>query len=93
MATILNGALTLVFPDLFAEDNLGGIIVGIPPLVTSHDDSNAIDDATAWQIEGFYRIKVNDNIEITPGVFVVTNPDFDGGDPIWVGTIRTRFSF
>lgn len=92
-ATILNGALTFAFPDLFAEDNLGGFIIGIPPLVTDHDDSSAIDDSTAWHIEGFYRIKVNDNIEITPGIFVVTNPDFDEGDPIWVGTIRTRFSF
>ncbi|MGL5872642.1 MAG: iron uptake porin [Xenococcaceae cyanobacterium] len=92
-ATILNGALTFAFPDLFAEDNLGGIIVGIPPLITEHNDSNAIDNSTALHIEGFYRIKVNENIEVTPGVFVVTNPDFDEGDPIWVGTIRTRFSF
>jgi Carbohydrate-selective porin, OprB family/S-layer homology domain len=92
-ATILNGALTFAFPDLFAEDNLGGIIVGIPPLVTDRTDENAIDDSTALHIEGFYRIKVNDRIEVTPGVFVVTNPDFDEGDPIWVGTIRTRFSF
>jgi hypothetical protein len=38
VATILNGAITLTFPDLFAENNLGGLIIGIPPVVSDSSD-------------------------------------------------------
>jgi hypothetical protein len=92
-ATILNGALTFAFPDLFIEGNLGGLIVGIPPIVTDHDDSNFIDNSTSLHLEAIYKISVNDNISITPGVFVITNPNHENGEPIWVGNIRTRFTF
>jgi hypothetical protein len=92
-ATILNGALTFVFPDLFAQGNLGGIIIGIPPLVTDHDNSNFIDRSTSWHLEAIYRISVSDNIAITPGVFLIINPINEEQDLIWVGNIRTRFSF
>ena len=92
-ATILNGALTFALPDLFAEGNLGGLIVGIPPIVTDHDDSNLIDNSTSWHLEAIYKISVNENIAITPGVFVVTSPNHANGEPIWVGNIRTRFTF
>jgi hypothetical protein len=52
------------------------------------------DDATSLHFEVFYRFKVSDNISITPGVFVVTNPGhIDENDTIYVGTIRTTFRF
>jgi hypothetical protein len=92
-ATILNGAITLTFPDLFAENNLGGIIIGIPPVVSNHDDRSLIAEKTAFHLETLYRIKVNDNITVTPGTFVVVNPDTEESDLIWVGTIRTEFEF
>jgi hypothetical protein len=92
-ATILNGVLTLVFPDLFAEGNVGGIIVGIPPLVTDRNDGIDSDEATSWHLEAIYRISVNDNIAITPGFFLITDPNHEDREPIWVGNIRTRFSF
>jgi hypothetical protein len=92
-ATILNGALTFAFPDLLAENNLGGIIIGVPPIVTDNDEENLEDSQTSLHIEALYRIEVNDQIEITPGVFVITNPNHEDREPIWVGTIRTKFSF
>ena len=92
-ATILNGALTFAFPDLGGEKNAGGIIIGVPPVISGHDDGNLVTDKTPLHVETFYRIELNDYIEITPGAFAVFNLDTDDGNTIWVGTVRTEFSF
>lgn len=92
-ATILNGALTFTFPDLLAEANVGGIIIGVPPIVTSHDNGELEDRATSLHLEALYRIQVRDNLEITPGFFLITNPNHESRDSIFVGTIRSRFTF
>lgn len=92
-ANIFNWAVTLAFPDLFAEGNLGGIIFGQPPKVTSNDGGEE-DEDSAWHIEALYRYQLNDNISIDPGVFVVLNPENDSdNDAIWVGSVRTVFEF
>ncbi|NES67078.1 MAG: iron uptake porin [Okeania sp. SIO2D1] len=93
--TIITGALTLAFPDLLKEGSLGGIIVGVPPIVTDGgDDDELKDDDTSIHIEAFYRFQMNDNIAITPGVFVITNPNHvEANDTLWVGTLRTQFRF
>ena len=92
-ATILNGVLTFAFPDLGGEKNFGGIIIGVPPVISSHDDKDLVTNKTPLHVEVLYRIEINDFIEITPGAFAVFNPDTDDGNTIWVGTIRTEFSF
>jgi hypothetical protein len=92
-ATILNGALTLAFPDLWVENNLGGIIIGVPPVITGHDDDDLITDEIPLHIEALYRIEVNDYIEITPGAFAIINPDTEDNNTLWVGTVRTEFNF
>ncbi len=93
--TIINGALTIAFPDLFKEGSLGGIIVGVPPIVTDGGDDDGLkDDGTSVHIEVFYRYAINDNIAITPGLFVITNPNHDDNNgTLWVGSIRTQFRF
>ncbi|MDY6802521.1 MAG: iron uptake porin [Cyanobacteriota bacterium] len=92
-ATILNGAVTLAFPDLFKEGSLGGIIVGVPPKLTDIDGGDE-DEDTSLHIEAFYRLQLNDNISITPGLLVVTNPDHDSNnDTVWVTVLRTQFRF
>lgn len=93
--TILTGALTLAFPDLLKEGSLGGIIVGVPPIVTDGgDDDSKKDDDTSIHIEAFYRFQMNDYIAITPGVFVITNPNhIENNETLWVGTLRTQFRF
>lgn len=92
-ATILNGALIFAFPDLFAENNQGGIIFGVPPTISGHDDSSLIAESTPLHLEALYRIEISDRIQVTPGAFAIFNPDNDNGNAIWVGTVRTLFSF
>ncbi len=93
--TIINGALTLAFPDLLKEGSLGGIIVGVPPIITDGGDDDSLkDDDTSIHIEVLYRFQMNDNIAITPGVFVITNPNhIEDNETLWVGTLRTQFRF
>lgn len=44
--------------------------------------------------EVFYDLPVNDNVSITPGVFAVFNPERnENNDTIYVGVVRTTFSF
>jgi Carbohydrate-selective porin, OprB family/S-layer homology domain len=91
-ADIFNYAVTLAFPDFGGQGNLAGIVVGMPPKVT--DSSLEADRDTSLHIEGFYRFKVTDNVAITPGLFVITNPEHnDNNDTIFVGTVRTTFKF
>ncbi len=52
------------------------------------------DKATSLHFEVFYRFRVSDNVWITPGFFVVTNPGhIADNDTIFVGTLRTTFRF
>ncbi|WP_235927070.1 carbohydrate porin [Gloeocapsopsis dulcis] len=45
-------------------------------------------------MEGLYRLQLNQNIAITPGVLVIFNPEHNNAnDTIYVGTLRTTFSF
>ena len=105
-ATLWNWAVTFAFPDLFKPGNLGGIVFGMPPKVTSNDYgprgnfSTALatprrrDEDTSYHIEGFYRFRISDNISLTPGVIVILNPEHNSNnDTIYVGTLRTTFTF
>ena len=93
--TIINGMFYVAFPDLFKEGNMGGIMVGVPPIVTDGGDDDSLkDDDTSIHIEAIYRFQLNDNISVTPGLFVITNPNHDDfNDTIWVTTLRTTFRF
>ncbi len=99
-ADIWNWKISLAFPDLFGEGNLGVITVGIPPYAASITNRNNVVDKISsthknpWLLEAFYVLKISDsaNILITPGIFLATNPANDR-DPLWVGTIRTSFRF
>jgi len=92
-ADLLNYAVALNFPDLGREGNLGAIIFGQPPKVI---DSNfgLEEDDTSYHLEGLYKFRVSDNIAITPGVLAIFNPEHNAeNDTVFVGTIRTTFSF
>ncbi|PSF35201.1 hypothetical protein C7H19_17630 [Aphanothece hegewaldii CCALA 016] len=91
-ADLWYGAVGLSFPDVGGEGFLPGILFGIPPTVTHSDVSE--DRNTAYHIEAFYRLQLNDNISITPGVWVILNPENnDRNSTQWVGHIRTSFLF
>ncbi|MBD2452654.1 iron uptake porin [Nostoc sp. FACHB-87] len=91
-AEVLNYAISLAFPDLGSEGNLAGLVVGMPPKVIN--SSLLADHDTSLHIEGFYRFQVTENISITPGIFLITNPEHNANhDSLLVGTIRTSLEF
>lgn len=92
--------LGLALPDLFGAGNLGGVMVGVEPYLAGLRGQYTLDDLglendTSLHIEAFYRIRVTDNISITPGVIVITAPeqDRDRFDSFVIGTLRTTFQF
>jgi len=94
-ATIFHYAVTLAFPDLGKEDTLAGVVIGQPPKVTNNDFGiDYTDEDTSLHLEFFYRFQVTDNLAITPGLLIVTNPEHnENNDTIYVGTVRTTFRF
>ncbi|GAX40344.1 carbohydrate-selective porin OprB [Tolypothrix sp. NIES-4075] len=90
---------SLALQDFGKKGNLLGFIFGQPPKTTSNDANIAggrglRDSDTSYHLEGLYRLQLNDNISVTPGVLVIFNPEHnDRNDTIYVGTVRTTFSF
>lgn len=86
---------SLGFPDTFGrEGDLLGIMVGQPLRLRYGLLIEREDEGSGLHYEIFYRIRINDNIAITPGVFVVTDPGhIPDNDTIIVGALRTSFSF
>ena len=83
----------LVFPDLLKEGALAAVGIGMPPKLTAGDNVTK-DEDTSLLIEALYKYPINDNILLTPGFYVVTNPDHDGNrDSVFVGLLRTTFKF
>jgi hypothetical protein len=92
-AEVWNYAVALGFPDLGKKGNLLGFVFGMPPKATRIEAGDA-DDDTSFHIEGFYRYRVTDNIEITPGLVVLLNPEHNSSNNTqYVGVIRTTFKF
>ncbi len=83
----------VAFPDLGKEGAVAAVGIGMPPKLTAGD--NVVEDEdTSLIIEALYKYPINKNILITPGFYVVTNPDNDGNnDSAYVGVIRTTFKF
>jgi hypothetical protein len=75
------------FPDLFKEGAMAGIAVGQPFI------ESKIGNATQTNLELFYNFPVTNNIRITPDVQFIFNPNNTTGSTIFVGTLRTVFSF
>ncbi|HIK54947.1 MAG TPA: iron uptake porin [Synechococcales cyanobacterium M55_K2018_004] len=94
-ANIMNFAVTLAFPNLGGDGNLGGIIFGMQPTLVDADSAIGSDDPDpSFHLEGFYRLALTDNIDITPGVIWLFSPNGDSGnDDVIIGTIRTTFRF
>jgi Carbohydrate-selective porin, OprB family/S-layer homology domain len=96
-ADIWNWAVSLALPDLGKKGNLAGLTVGQQPKVTSASAGvvpAGTENSTNFFVEGLYRYQVNDKISITPGLAVIFNPENNSANPtIYVGTVRTTFSF
>ncbi|XZN90376.1 MAG: iron uptake porin [Microcoleus sp.] len=84
------------FRDLFAQGNNAGILFGQPLDRDSVSGGARFQEnkATPYHLEAYYRFKVNDNISITPGAFVLFNPEgTKNNDTVGVGVLRTTFTF
>jgi Carbohydrate-selective porin, OprB family/S-layer homology domain len=93
-AKILTWAATLGLNDIGGKGNLLGLVVGQPPKVIATDVYERKDPDTALHLEAFYRYRINDNMYITPGFYVIINPEHNAAnDAIYVGTIRQTFLF
>jgi hypothetical protein len=96
-ADVWNWAVNLAFPDLFGAGNIGGIVVGMEPRVTEISDTlnnGQPDEDVGLHIEGYYRYRLSDNMDITPGLIWITAPDHnaENADSV-IGVVRTRFFF
>ncbi len=82
-----------MFLDALKQGNKAGLVVGMPPKLTSIKDGKS-DPNSALQVEAFYTHQVNDNIFLNPGFYVIVNPENDRrNDTIFVGLLRTTFEF
>ena len=82
-----NFAVSLAANNCGGQGNTLGIVVGIPPKSDRDRD-------TSLHLEAIYKLKVTENIDITPGILVITSPEHNRtNSPIWVGTIRTTLRF
>ena len=76
------------FKDLFTQGSITGLAVGQPLIVRE------IGNASQTNFETFYNIPINKFIRITPLVQVITNAgNRNENGTIWVGALRTVFSF
>lgn len=97
-ADVFYWAATLGLKDFGKEGNVLGLIFGQPPKVTGSEYRVAgveqKDKDESYHLEALYKVKVSDNILVTPGLLVIFNPENnDRNDTIYVGTLRTTFSF
>jgi Carbohydrate-selective porin, OprB family len=108
-ASTSNYAISLAFPDFGTKGNNLAFIVGIPPKLNSRTGTglgaaSALpvsttattqgNPDTSYHIEALYRVKLSDNLAITPGILLITNPEHNRANPTeYVGTIRSAFTF
>lgn len=84
-------ALALSFPDFGKKGNLLGLMAGTEPYTFTNVSRNRRE--IPIHVEGFYRIRVNDNISITPGVIWILSPSQRDDKDTLIGTVRTTFTF
>ncbi|WP_310485494.1 iron uptake porin [Chamaesiphon sp. VAR_48_metabat_403] len=103
-ADIWNYAATLAVKDFGSKGSTLGFVVGMQPKLTGNSFFNAataiapatrrVDRDTSMHIEAFYKYKFSDNLYVTPGLLMLTNPESNASNPTeYLGTIRTTFVF
>jgi Carbohydrate-selective porin, OprB family/S-layer homology domain len=82
----------IALPDFGKKGNVLGIFGGAQPYSFNNSGTNSSD--IPYQVEGFYKYRVSDNISVTPGVIWVTSPgQNNSADDAFIGTLRTTFTF
>jgi Carbohydrate-selective porin, OprB family/S-layer homology domain len=95
---------TLGIKDFGKEGNTLGFIFGQSPKISEATVSGTSvlntlkatgrESSTSYHLEGLYKMKLSDNILVTPGLLVIFNPENnDKNSTEYVGTLRTTFTF
>ena len=99
-AEIINFAGAVVISDLVKEGSMAALIVGAEPFLSTIDSNGDDTDEDIavdipLHVEALYKFNLNDNISITPGVIwlAAPNQDADNNEDIFIGALRTTFSF
>jgi Carbohydrate-selective porin, OprB family len=96
-ASTNNWAATLALPDFGSKGNVLGFVVGQQPKLNTRTVggvSAATDKDTSLHLEALYKMKLGDNVDVTPGILLITNPENNAANATeYVGTIRTTFRF
>jgi hypothetical protein len=83
---------TVALTDLGGRGNLLGILAGVAPY--DSDVFAGADDDNSFVGEIFYRLKLSDNIAVTPALIYIDSPANNStNDATFVGALRTTFSF
>ena len=77
----------IAFTDLFKEGAMAAVAVGQPFIERN------VGTSTQTNLEAFYNFPITNNIRITPDVQFIFNPNNTASSTIFVGTLRTVFSF
>jgi len=75
----------VAFRNLLLPGGFAGVAAGQPI-------DNAVGNRTQTNMEAFYNFPISDNIQVTPLVQVIANPNQDSNGTIVTGTLRTVFS-
>lgn len=94
-ADILNWSAYATYSDFLKEGSTVVVSFGQPPtLIDSTGDAIADDPDKPYLLNVEYQYSLNDFIQLTPGGYALFNPNGDAdNDTIYVGTLRTIFSF
>jgi hypothetical protein len=76
--------------DFGKKGNLLGVVAGVQPYAPG---LTGVGTVAPLHIEGFYKYQLNDKISVTPGVIWVKDPGQSESDDVFIGTLRTTFSF
>lgn len=79
--------------DLVKEGSALSVGGGVVPTIVENDGILGEDDDTPFIVEALYKFPVNDNILVTPGTYLLINPDGNSDDAVFVGVLRTTFQF
>jgi hypothetical protein len=100
-ATANYWAANLSVKDFGRKGNLLGVTFGQPPKITGSEyrgttgiGARRKDADTSYHLETLYRVQLNDNVSVTPSLLVIFNPEHnEKNDTIYIGTLRTTFTF
>lgn len=92
-ADLWNWVANVSLLDVGREGAIFTVAGGMPPKATDVD-GGPDDVDTSYIIEAQYKFPLSDSILLTPGAYVILNPNHnEDNDEIWVGAIRTNFIF